>query len=315
MTVISAESLSLLPGGLPCPLCAQPCSRPGQLLPPGAIWGVTMGSSADSPGLWLSRKPDTKSSPLPRPSQSQSLASASVYNFWSRPGCLVWDKAQSGRATPCHHSGKQLPYLPGQTLVSKSPESWAAHSGPRRRMPGDGCGRKTVTPAGFNHPGCAEELGGTSCGGRRQCWKQGDSPRLEVLWECVWGALGRRVDAGHSGCREELISNPKHKKSSLQLDKFGKGHQVCSPPALQAVLCLWRITDILDQARYHVGADGDVSLPWFCSVESMKGERAFLWVRAALSGVLLHQDNPGTCRGCQGGTVGQMGMGFLMRKP
>lgn len=110
VTAISAGSLSLLPGGLPCPLCAQPCSRPGQLLPPGAIWGVTMGGSADSPGLWLSRKPDTKSSPLPRPSQSQRLASASVYNFWSRPGCLVWDKAQSGRATPCHHSGKQLPY-------------------------------------------------------------------------------------------------------------------------------------------------------------------------------------------------------------
>lgn len=75
-------------------------------------------------------------------------------------------------------------------------------------MPGDGCGRKTVTPAGFNHPGCAEELGGTSRGGRQQCWKQGDSPRLEVLWECVWRALGRRADAGHSDCREELISNP-----------------------------------------------------------------------------------------------------------
>lgn len=78
--------------------------------------------------------------------------------------CLVWDKAWSGKATPCHHSGTWFPYLPGQTL-SKSPGSWAAHTGPRRCMPGDGCGRKTATPAGFNHPGCAEDMGGIGWGG------------------------------------------------------------------------------------------------------------------------------------------------------
>jgi len=214
-----------------------PAAAPGQLLPHGAIWGVAVGGSADSPGLWLSRKPDTKSSPLPRPSQSQSLASASVYNSWTWPGCLVWDKAQSGRAPPCHHSGTRLPYLPQQTL-SKSPGSWAALTGPRRRMPEDGCGRKTATPARFNHPGCAEELGGMGCGGKRWCWKQGDSRRLGAPWERVWGDLGRRTDAGlagHSGRREVWISNPKQKISPLQPAEFGKGQQACSP-ALQDVL-------------------------------------------------------------------------------
>lgn len=117
--------------------------------------------------------------------------------------------------------------------------------------------------------------------------------------------------------RTDIKSQSPVAKKSLQQDKFGKGCQVCSPPALQAVLVLWRITDVLDQVRYHLqcaGADGDVSVPWFCSVESMKGERAFPWVRAALSGV-LYQDNPGTCRGRQGGTVGQITMGFFVRKP
>lgn len=105
-------------------------------------------------------------------------------------------------------------------------------------MPGYGCGRKAATPAGFNHPGCAEELGGTGCSGRRWCWKQGDSPGLDALWELVQGELGKRVAAGvagPSGHREVWISNPKQKKAPLQPAEFEEGHQVCTP-ACQEVL-------------------------------------------------------------------------------
>ena len=64
-------------------------------------------------------------------------------------------------------------------------------------------------------------------GGRRWCWKQGDIPGLDALWERVRGELGRRADAGlagHGGHREVWISNPKQKKAPLQLAEFGKGH-------------------------------------------------------------------------------------------
>lgn len=76
------------------------------------------------------------------------------------------------------------------------------------------------------------------CGGRRWRWKRGDSPGLDAPWERVLGELGRRADAGlagHGGCREVWVSNPKQKNAPLQSAAVGEGHQICTP-AFQVVL-------------------------------------------------------------------------------
>lgn len=203
---------------------------------------------------------------------------------------------------------------------SKSPGSWAALTGPRRRMPGDGCGRKTATPAGFNHPGCAEELGGTGCNGRRRRWKQGDSSRLDAPWEPVRGELGRRADAGllgmvaagKSGCqipsRRKLLCNwlslgrgtksaPQHSKMYSEAPKHFEGDRptkaLAWPLTGMRTLC-WGTPH--EGSSCHRGGDahGDVrrSAPSLV-LPYGQHERDLPCVKAAPSGVLLHQDSPG----------------------
>lgn len=51
----------------------------------------------------------------------------------------------------------------------------------------------------------------------------------EIAWgwmhrgKSMWGEQGRRAGAGHGGCREVWVSNPRQKKAPLQLPELGKG--------------------------------------------------------------------------------------------
>lgn len=58
---------------------------------------------------------------------------------------------------------------------------------------------------------------------------------MDVMWECMWGEMWRRADAGHAGhggLREVWVFNSKQKEVPLEAAEFGEGQHACIP-ALQ----------------------------------------------------------------------------------
>lgn len=160
----------------PCPPCAHPCSHPRAAASSQHYLECCRGRLSEFPGAVALQEARYQmlfsSQTLPEPR-------ALPQHLFITPelGQAVWFGIKRGLAGLLPATTVAHCCLSSMTEPFQKPWELGCPHWPQKACALHGCGRKTATPAGFNHAGCAGELGGMAAvagagaGSREIAWE------------------------------------------------------------------------------------------------------------------------------------------------